>query len=777
MNIVPKTTILEPSNSLDLHRYGAVLKHHWLAAMLTCSSVVILAALITFSQKPTYEAEGKLLLNKVNRVSSLAGVAQDAEALGGMTHLSNPLDTEAEVIRSNPIVQKTIVQLNLKTNSGHPLKPAEFLKRFQVKPVRGADVLRMTYRSKDPEEAARVVNLMMRFYMENNVATNRAEAVAAREFITKQLPKTETTVLQAEAALRRFKEKNKVVDLTEEAKSAVATLSELENKATQTRSALVDVSSRSQMLQQQIGVTPQQAIQLTSLNQSPAVQEALGQLRKVQAELAVEQTRYRSSHPKIVNLERKQASLEQLLQERVQPILRTRLTTPTSLQFGELQQKITADLVTLEAERLGLENNLGVMRNAYNAYRQRIAQLPQLEQTLRDLERRADIAQSTYALLLKKLQEVEVTENQNVGNARVISAALVPTDPVTPKIMLNLALGGVLGVLLGMLVALFLESRDRSIKTVEAARELFEYTLLGTIPYYDRKAATLNQGRKRLPPLLPVRDQPHSLVSSAYDMLLANLSFLSSDNPLKIITITSSVPMEGKSSVSANLAVAATQTGRRVLLVDGDLRRPCQHEIWQLPKLVGLTDVLVGQATIEQALQTVLPNLDIMLAGTSPPNPVALLDSRHAVELFEQLAHRYDLVIIDTPPVTLAADARLLGKVADGVMIVARPGIVSSGSVMAAKNLLDQSAQNILGLVINGVLADREPGGYYYDRYAQSYYGDDRATTGTESIVYHPTGQQGNGNSSNYGTHSNNGTNGHHSNNGNHGNNGSHPHN
>jgi capsular exopolysaccharide synthesis family protein len=197
-------------------------------------------------------------------------------------------------------------------------------------------------------------------------------------------------------------------------------------------------------------------------------------------------------------------------------------------------------------------------------------------------------------------------------------------------------------------------------------------------------------------------------------MLQANLKFLSSDKELKAIVVTSSVPREGKSEVSANLAAAMVQVGRRVLLVDADMRHPSQHHIWELTNSVGLSNILVGEAELNAALQEVMPGLDVLTAGVIPPNPVALLDSKRMASLIETFSKKYDFVIVDTPPLAGIADAPILGKMADGILLVVRPRVVDSANAKAAKEFLARSGQNVLGLVANGVIIKNEPDSYFY---------------------------------------------------------------
>jgi polysaccharide biosynthesis transport protein len=712
--------IHDPRDHVDFTAYFSVLKRRWLPTSLVLASVFGLSATATFIQKPIYESEGKLLFDKKDKASSLTGLLGQANELSSLTQAGNPLDTEAELVRSVPAAKNAIATLGLKDEKGKALKVDAFLKRLKVKSIRGTDVMAVSYQSVNPDEAAKVVDFLMQHYIESNIRSNRAGATAAREFISKQLPEVESRVQASEAALRQFKEQNRVVALEEESKNAVAQLGNISEQIVQAQSQLADTSSRAVALQGKLGLDAAAGVELSSLSQSKSVQTSLEEYQKVQDELAVKRTRYQDEHPEIVALVAKEAALQQQLSLRVgQAAPGTSAAEGQNLQFSQMKQQITADLVKVESERQGLQNRVAVLSNAATVYQQRMSVLPQLEQTQRQLERRLQVARSTYEELLKRLQDIQVAENQNVGNARVVADAEIPEIPISPRILLNLLLGGTMGVLLAIATVLLLEARDKSIKTVDEAKQLLGLPILGTIPQLGRKgkestAAPVSE--------LPARDNPHSAASAAYEMLQATLGFTTTDKPLKVVTISSAVPTEGKSFVSANLGVAMAQVGKRVLLIDADMRRPRQQNIWQLPNFQGLSDVLVGQADYRKAATEVLINLDVLTAGTIPPNPGALLESQRIAALIAEVSDDYDLVIIDTPPLTVAADGLMLGKLADGMVLVVRPGTVDSNALNFAKNRIIQAGQTMLGMVVNGVIATNESA-YSHHYHYQHYYG------------------------------------------------------
>ncbi|QDL07253.1 lipopolysaccharide biosynthesis protein [Brasilonema octagenarum UFV-E1] len=703
---------LSKFEEIDFHKYLQVLQRRWIPGAGVFGAVVTLASLNALSLKPTYKAEANLLI-KTNQTSSLTGLGEAIGAIGRLESLgltNNPLDTQAKIVASVPVIEETIHSLALKDDKGKELKIRDFTKRLKTESVKGTDILQISYTDKNPNLAAEVVNKVIEIYIRNNIEANRAETASAGKFIKQQLPDTEDAVRRAETALRRFKEKNKVIVLQEEATASVNRISKLEEEISQAQAQLVDVTAQSQKLQNQAKINSQQAVNVAQLSQIPGTQKLLEQLQEAQSQLAVEQTRLQPEHPTIINLSEKIAALKSLLQQRTEQVLGSKQQVSISnLQIGELRQKLIEDFARSEAKRVGLERQITTLSNERSAYKERANILPQLEQTQRQLERRLKAAQTTYETLLTRLQEVRVAENQNIGNARVISAALVPDLPSGSQKKLIIGGGAVAGILLGVIAAFSLDVIDRSVKTVKEARELFQYTLLGVIPSVTKSGKKSNS----LPKVIG-RDIPHFPVGDAYQMLQANLKFLSSDKKPKAIVVTSSASKEGKSEVAANLAVAMAQVGCRVLLVDADMRHPVQHHVWEMTNAVGLSNVIVEQLPIDRAVQEVMPNLYVLPSGVLPPNPVALLDSKRMAALVASFAEEYDFVIFDTPTLAGTADAAVLSKLSDGILLVVRPGVSDYGSANAAKEFLNQSGQNVLGMVINGVNVKREPDSYFY---------------------------------------------------------------
>ncbi|MBD2361821.1 polysaccharide biosynthesis tyrosine autokinase [Anabaena minutissima FACHB-250] len=707
----------EYSSSFD--KCWHIFKRRRMSAIFIFLPVFLASSIaIFYLRKPAYLAEAKLKFQRTNTTSNLTGLGTEINKLESVAQnqLTNPLNTEAEVIRSTPLVKKTIARLNLKDNQGRPLKTKKFLKKLNVKDVKGTDILQISYQDSNPEMSAKVVNTLVEIYLEQNVSSLRGEASAARKFIEKQLPDAESVVQKAEAELARFKENYKVVNLQEEATKALEVITDLQNQMNAAQSRVADSEAQSQSLRKQLGMNSQQAVMMTSLSQTSGVQNILQEIQQLESQLTARRNILQDRHPQIIELEERLTSLNRLLQQRVNQVVGTNPSQLNqNLQLGVLQQQLSGRLVELESIRLGSIKQFSTLSNLQVAYKQRLNNLPRLEQKQRQLDRKVQVSQITYSLLLQKLQESRIAENQNVGNASIISSAETPDESMSSP-MISYLSAGLLAFIAALATVYILEAKDKSIKTIDEARTLLGLTLLGVIPRVNklRKYADEDEGIEYYSQRIIMRDFPRSAISEAYRMLRANLRFMSADKELKVIVVTSSVPQEGKSTVAANLATALAQKEHKVLLIDADLHRPVQHKIWDINNSQGLSNVIVEQAETTKAIKPVMGYLDVLTSGVVPPNPASLLDSKRMAALIDTFATKYNFVIIDTPALNVAADAATLGQMADGVLLVVRPGVVDSVNAAFAREFLEKSGQNVLGQVVNGVISHNERYSYYF---------------------------------------------------------------
>ncbi|VXD11293.1 conserved hypothetical protein [Planktothrix serta PCC 8927] len=725
---------MEPQDypeDIDFIKYWLILKRHWLPAAGVACIAIMFSLYSAINSEKTYGAFGKLRLKKLSTTSALVTDAgEKISTLDSLDAKNTPIDTEAEVIRSAPIIERVIKELNLKDKDGETIGYEDLLKSLGVSLIRGTDILGISYESPDPKEAEAVVNKVMELYIENNILVNRSEAAAARKFISSQLPKQEQELQAAEAELRDFKEKYNIVNLEEEILSVVGTIEALDNKIEEIQAALEKVNGQVLEMRQKMNTTSEEALARSSLMASSGVQQVLAKLETIEDQLAVLRTRFLDTSPEIMALENEKAALKVILDERVRKTIGTQELPPGGLQNGSLEQTLVQQLITYETEQEGLISQLKSLEAARKKQTERALLLPQLEQTQRKLTRQVTSSQTTYEILSTRLQQVRIAENQNVGNAQIISQAVIGKDPVSGSKKTVVIGGVVVGVMLYVIISFLLELMDPSIKTIKEIRTLFSrYTLLAIIPAAKKKMRWSGMKFERITSYLPVKDEPHSLISESYRMLQANLNFISPDQELKVIVVTSIGAKEGKSKVSANLALAISQLGKRVLVIDADLRQPRQHHIWDLthelnPK--GLSDVIVNQAEWEWAVRTVMPNLDVLPSGAIPPNSLALVGSKRMNFLMEEFRKHYDFVICDTPSLLLVADALTLSKFTDGILLVIRPGTIDTVSATAAREQLVKSSQTVLGIVVNDLESNNEPDSYFH--HAKVYSNHDKSS-------------------------------------------------
>ncbi|BAZ08389.1 capsular exopolysaccharide family protein [Calothrix sp. NIES-4071] len=739
-----------PLQEAEIQKYWLVLKRRWLFVAVTVAASVGVAGIFIVRQHPEYRANGMLLF-KSDRISSLTKAGEKIGDLESLMRQGNPLETQAVIVDSEPVLEEVIRTLDLKDKKGHPLDPDQL--KIKIEAIPGTDVLKVSYVSINPELAKKVVNQVMQTYVDKNIESNRTQVYAAGEFIKKQLPFSRAELESASEALRRFKTENKIIQLSQESTAGINNIAQLDEQINQSKASLADISAQEALIASQLNMQSKEAVEVASVSQMSGVQDVLSELQKVETKLAAERGRYTNQHPSIVYLKNQQAALKSILNERAGKALGTTDNISTNkLQVGKIKQDLAVQYLQFQGQRQGLEKKIRAMEAVQANYQQRLNVIPNLEKNLGDLERRQTLAQTNFQNLQDRLQEIEIAEKQTIGNARIIQPARLPNKPVLSRLTLLLAAGSAFaGLLFGVSIAFFVDLIDNSLKTIKETEAFFEYPLLGLIPKFesnnqDSSKETRLLGRINgllakyqqknqivsLPStnfdskLLPIRlvglevsnriivaSAPHTVIHDAYQMLQANLKFIS-HKKVCTLAITSSVAGEGKSEVAANLAAALAQSGRQVLLVDADMRQPAQHRLWGLINSVGLSNVIVGQSDFLLSKKVVNEHLSILTAGVRPPNPLALIESDRMASLISTFAQDYDYVIFDTPPLAGTADAAILGKMVDGVLLVARPGVVNSASAKAAKSLLERSSSNVLGIVANAVNLKHEPDSYFY---------------------------------------------------------------
>ncbi len=702
-------------SSLNLETYGKVIRKHWLPGILTFLAITTLGILFTSMKPDSYEAEAKLKFKKSNASSVVSDVSRELGALSAVGAKSSPVNTEAEVFRSNPLIQKTINDLNIVDEDGNPVKVSDFRDALAVQEVATTDILRVAYRNSDPRKSAEIVNTLIANYLNSNVGANKAEAFETKKFLESQIPAAKEDLTKKEASLKQFKVDNKIVSSSEETAKIAFSLRSIRERLREARSSLAQTESRSKYIKEQLNVNVSQAVNRTNLGQSPEVESISTELQNLKIQLNREKSRFTSKNPIILDLQEKIQLQEQLLAQQIKSVSGSNYRSGSTSRFSPIQQQLTSELVRLESDKTGFDKQIAYLTKVEKELQENVTRLPVLEQNLTALQRDLDNSKQTYELLQRQLSSIIVASNQDIGNVRVISYATVPDKAISSR-MFGVVSAMTLGLISAIGVIYLFEIKNRSLKTVEEARKLFGYSWLGIIPSFDQyQAPALVESSRDLsiPPLV-VKDYPGSSVSESFRMLQSNLRFLNSNQQSQTIVITSPISGEGKSTVAANLATAMAQVGHKVLLVDADLHSPVQQSIWNTYSDYGLSHLLAENLDSRLAIETVMKNLSILNAGALPPSPATLLDSYRMKDLIYYWSRVYDYIIIDSPALETAADAPILGRMADGVLLVVKPESVTHAQANFAKETLERSGQNVLGIVFNDVDPEFDPSGHHY---------------------------------------------------------------
>ncbi|NJK54803.1 MAG: polysaccharide biosynthesis tyrosine autokinase [Pleurocapsa sp. SU_5_0] len=514
--------------------------------------------------------------------------------------------------------------------------------------------------------------------------------------------------------------------MQEEKKSLVDEIGTLNREISGVGAQLQGKKAQTDSLQNQLGLNLKQAISTVQLGNTPQVQSILEQLSTTETELSQEKQRFKDNHPAVISLQEKKQNLNFQLQGLIRQYVGAKVSEGL-LQSDNLKDNQIEKFINLKIEELSLQTELSSLYQYQQVYLNRAKQIPSLEQQEQSLLREVDSARSTYKTLLENKSDLDVLVNQQTGNAQIIESGLVPEEGSTGRLPL-IVLGVLTGLFLANLTAILLEMQDHSLKTISEIKQKFAFQILGIVPL-----DTLQNNRGGL----VVQREPDSFASEIYRMIQTNLKFLAVKQQPKVILMTSSVPGEGKSLVAANLAAAMAQLGRKVLLIDGDLRKASQHDLWQISNKVGVKDVVAHKTPLAQVVTQPIKQLNVLTSGTIAPNPLALLDSPEMSQLVAAARKEYELVIIDAPPLAVTADVLTLSKLADGIVFVSRPGIVEHESAELAKETLYNAhlEKQVLGMVINGVKQKEFDRYSYHAKYSKSYFSTPTETSQTKTAT------------------------------------------
>ncbi|KYC39313.1 chain-length determining protein [Scytonema hofmannii PCC 7110] len=656
-----------------------------------------------------YEASARLMLD--NKQTSISELGRDLSQVSSNTPGGpSPLADQAELAKSQRVLNRAlqIFQSSHKTNT--QVKTPDLSKGLGVKIVPATNILQLSYQSKDPILAAQLLNAVSRAMEEESANTIRQEAANVRKFLATEVPKARQNLEDAELKENKYRQSSGIISFTKQSESLVDSLATLENQERTLSAQLQELRSQDASLRQ---ITNSTAVKSAYASVRGGQDEQLKELRtkltEFETKLAESRAKYTENHPDVQSLLYQRNSVRNLYIQGLNRISsENQPVSPNNVAADQVSQNFSAQLIANDIERTAVENKLKSVQAQRANLQTRFEQLPFKQQQLTPLTRQREEAAETLKLLQSKYEEARIAEAQQVGNIRIIEEALPPTVATSPRRSSVLVLATALGTLLATSIVLLLEMMDNTLHDASEAEDLLKLSLLGVLPRLPSKTLVLEPSHRFLDNV--------SLVEP-YRMLFKTLEFRS--DQMRLIVVSSSIAGEGKSIVASHLAAVAAMLSWRTLVIDADLRRPEQHTLFNLSGKPGVTDVLEGDISLADAVQsTDIENLDVLTCGELHGRPSQLLESVAMKSLVAEAAENYDLVIIDTPPLSACADAATLAKQSDGVMLVTRPGFTLKEILSRSVSELTRNRIPILGVVVNGITSQTEK---YYQYSVNGY--------------------------------------------------------
>ena len=723
----------------DLILYLNIMKKRWPWAVVAFLVIFyVLGVNRAMKTVPLYKASGVIVFES------------DTPSFDDPLSLSfgtkNNINNNLVMIKSESLARKVKQDLQLPVEADTD----ELLEELIVVNPEKSDVIELSYFHEDPQKATAIVNTWIENYLNNDKEIQRRQTRELSSFLEKQIPFNQEELEITAGKLKDFKQDNRILDITAEAGSTVEIISELDATVATVLAEMAALEAKRNSLQNIFTADSQTAITSSFVNESPIINSLIVQIQEIQTKIKEEKVRFGDNHPDVISLQKQEESLREQLNKYAPNIFLNGDLANTNLdqiyQPGENQSALLVEYSQIERELESLQAQLDSLSELINVYRQRVDTLPNLEFEQQQLQRELLSRDEVVQNLIKAYQDAQIALNNTQGNIRDVEYAFMPEEPAVNRKLSYLIQGFIAGLVGASALAYILDRSDTGINNLDQVKEYFDLPVLAEIPdfYNTRSSKNKKKGvesyfskssksssKEEIKSDLPVKDNPKSPISEAFRGLCTSVKFMGSENKaIRVLTLSSSVAGEGKSTLAANTAIAASELGGKVLIIEADLRKPGQRKIWdQLgknksknkDKQTGLGDLLQPNSDLQWQSQVinVLPNLDILPAGKSKDNPVALIGSPEMVHLIDDLKQTYEWIIIDAPPVSVAADAQILARMSDGLLMVVRQGKVNTSMLKAVSQSLTQADIKVLGLLLNCFSSGS--GGYYYYNYYYNY--------------------------------------------------------
>jgi succinoglycan biosynthesis transport protein ExoP len=727
------------ASELNLAEWLQVVRRRWILLAAACVIGMAAASVHYLMTPKLYEATAVLQIERRSLTPLVGSQTPWLEDWWNMEYYP----TQYKLLESRGLAERVVRDLRLAGDpffnpGGRPLaastpRPAEadlavvgglasrLRSGLTVEPVRATQLVNLTYRSTNPEFAARAVNGFAEAFIDWGIENRSTTAGNASSFLTSQIETLKKEIQDKETQLQAVSRTSDIVELDSGSNVTMQRLEALNKSYSDALRNRIEKEARYRELM----TMPKEVI--AESQSDGLVAELKSKQLELERDYEIGLKTYKKEFPKMLELqtaiEKGRQHLAGVVEEMVD---KARQAANAEYQTALRQEK------ALEQEMHGLKSEALDESSAAVEYH--------------NLSLEVDTRRNLLDEVLKAHSETEVTarlQGTRESNVRIVDRALPPGGPSSPNLKQDLSSGLLLGLLLGAGLVLLLEYLDRTVKSAEQIERLLGLPTLAVIPDiaetgssyggyrsyggygYGAEPAAKGRGARRwlekkksdAPSRIELvpHDGPRLAVSEAYRSLRTAL-LLSSARELKVVAVTSAVAGEGKSATATNLAVVMAQLGRRVLVVDADLRKPRLHEVLQLSNRAGLVSYLTGGADLDAIVgRTAVPQLFAIPSGPMPPNPSELLASERMRELVRAARGRFDFVVIDTPPLLPVTDATLVGDLVDGVVLCLRSGKVTRDEARSCQERLARAGIKILGVVLNRHTAQQ--GGYAGRRY------------------------------------------------------------
>jgi len=706
-----------------------LIKRRW--AILACFLLgVVVAAILTYLTVPVYESVARVDINPSQ--STNIGISDVMENKIG-EDTSTRLLTQVRILQSDSVIRAVIESQNLYTKwpfsqifraspyvPGKALTPAQrvgLLSRLRsnlhVVSIPNTDLVEIHYRDPDPVQASVIAQAVVDQYLELDLRSRYEGTLRISNWLSGELNELKAHSAEAQRKVAQFQRENNLIGMDTEGSNLVTdSLRQVNEQLLQGEADRIVKEARYHLAQTR---NPELLV-------SVAPTTTLMALRSQQAELMVQaadlKSKYGSDYPRVREVNKQLAAVQH-----------------------DIDDEITNLLKRFEEEYNAAVNTQKLLQDRLEQVKQQAFRVSDSFADYEILKHEAESTEELYDALQLKLKEAGVTAGLNSNNVNIVDRAGVPAFPVAPIKRVNYGFGALIGLFLGVSLAVFLETMDDTIRTSEDAESIAGLPALAVVPRFtgSGKGEKSNYGYQApVPESKPDSNfgpdlvsylAPQSISAEAFRTLRSSILLSSVDHQGRVVLITSSLAAEGKSTIAANLAVSFARRDARVLLVDTDLRRGTLHLKFRIPNREGLSSVLVresGASAYQRPLRD-LPNLFVLPRGPIAPNPGELLASHQLESLIEQWKLEYDHVILDSAPVLPVADSLSVAPLADSTIIVVRSATTRRKALLRIRSLLRRARARVVGIVVNDV--DLRLENYYtysknydYD-YAENYGG------------------------------------------------------